>query len=201
MVIFLVIVVILKGVEKFCFWKQFYLFLPLRSWKAGRFERVPLIGNSHSFVTRGFRVSRAPPYHILPAFLNLHGTIIVIYSTQNQKHRQTVLIVFFSKNIHFRKFLYYDCQIFFYLLVKFSAPICTNRYISESKTEIVTCISWSILKHRKISLPRIKLRRASEFCKPYFYTFFNLANYLINSLGCRSHTYHWCHCIARLYLD
>ena len=31
-------------------------------------------GKSHPTVTRGSRVSRAPPHHILPAFLNLHGT-------------------------------------------------------------------------------------------------------------------------------
>ena len=28
--------------------------------------------SSHSIVTRGSRVSRAPPRHILPAFLNLN---------------------------------------------------------------------------------------------------------------------------------
>ena len=38
---------------------------------------MSLTGNSHSFVTRGSRVSRAPPHDKLPgglpAFLNLHG--------------------------------------------------------------------------------------------------------------------------------
>ena len=38
---------------------------------------VSLTGNSHPIVTRGFRVSRAPPHHTLrgrfPAFLYLHG--------------------------------------------------------------------------------------------------------------------------------
>ena len=54
--------------------------LPLRSWKARRFERVSLTGNSHSFVPRDSHVSRAPPHHALrggiPAFLNLHGSFI-----------------------------------------------------------------------------------------------------------------------------
>ena len=30
-------------------------------------------GNSRPIVTRGFRVSRAPPHHTSPAFLNLQG--------------------------------------------------------------------------------------------------------------------------------
>ena len=51
-------------------------FIPLRSWKAWRFERMSLIRNSHTMVTRGSRVPRAPPLHTLreslPAFLNLH---------------------------------------------------------------------------------------------------------------------------------
>ena len=34
---------------------------------------VSLTGNSHPTVTRGSRVSRAPPNHTLPAFLNLNG--------------------------------------------------------------------------------------------------------------------------------
>ena len=29
-------------------------------------------GNSHPIVTRGSRVSRAPPHRTLPTFLNLH---------------------------------------------------------------------------------------------------------------------------------
>ena len=29
--------------------------------------------SSHLIVTRGFRVSPAPPHHTLPAFLNLYG--------------------------------------------------------------------------------------------------------------------------------
>ena len=29
--------------------------------------------SSHPFVTRGFRVFRAPPHHTLPAFLNLNA--------------------------------------------------------------------------------------------------------------------------------
>ena len=35
---------------------------------------MSLTRNSHPNVTRGSRVSRAPPHHTLPAFLNLHGT-------------------------------------------------------------------------------------------------------------------------------
>ena len=34
---------------------------------------MSLRGNSHPILTRGSRVSRAPPHHTLPAFLNLHG--------------------------------------------------------------------------------------------------------------------------------
>ena len=34
---------------------------------------MSLTGNNHPIVTRGSRVSRAPPHHILLAFLNLHG--------------------------------------------------------------------------------------------------------------------------------
>ena len=41
---------------------------------------VSLKRNSRSIVTRGARVSRAPPHHTLrvsvPAFLNLHGIFI-----------------------------------------------------------------------------------------------------------------------------
>ena len=48
--------------------------LPLRSWKAGRFSRMSLTSNSHPIVTRGSRVSRTPPHHTLPAFLNLYGS-------------------------------------------------------------------------------------------------------------------------------
>ena len=52
--------------------------LPLRSWKAGKFERMSLTGNSHPIVTWGSRVSRAKQHNALlkglPVFLNLHGT-------------------------------------------------------------------------------------------------------------------------------
>ena len=61
------------------------LLIKLRAFKARKFERVPLKGNSHSIVTRGFRVSRAPPCHTLrggfSAFLNFHGLKI---NTLNQ---------------------------------------------------------------------------------------------------------------------
>ena len=33
-----------------------------------------VFGNSHPIVTSGSRVSRAPPHHFSPTFLNLHGT-------------------------------------------------------------------------------------------------------------------------------
>ena len=47
--------------------------LPWRSWKAERFQRMFLTGNSHPIVTRGSHVSRVPPHHTLPAVINLHG--------------------------------------------------------------------------------------------------------------------------------
>ena len=34
-----------------------------------------LTGNSHPIVTRGSRVSRAPPHHTLPTFKNLNATL------------------------------------------------------------------------------------------------------------------------------
>ena len=37
---------------------------------------MSLTGNSHPFVTRGSHVSRAPPHHTLPAFVNLHGSYL-----------------------------------------------------------------------------------------------------------------------------
>ena len=47
--------------------------IPLRSSKAGRFLIVSVLLTILSIVTRGSRVSHAPPHHTLPAFLNLHG--------------------------------------------------------------------------------------------------------------------------------
>ena len=38
---------------------------------------MSLTGNIQPIVTRGSRVSRAPPHHTLPAFLNLHGSKII----------------------------------------------------------------------------------------------------------------------------
>ena len=35
---------------------------------------MSLAGKIHPIVTRGSRVSRAPPHHTLPAFLNLNGS-------------------------------------------------------------------------------------------------------------------------------
>ena len=48
-------------------------FISLRSKKAGRLEKILHLENSHSIVTRGSCISRAPPHHILPTFLNLNG--------------------------------------------------------------------------------------------------------------------------------
>ena len=53
-------------------------FITLRSWKAGRFEKMFSFGSSHPNVTRGFLVSRAPPGHTHPRFFKsslkiLHG--------------------------------------------------------------------------------------------------------------------------------
>ena len=38
--------------------------------------------SSHPIVKRGSRVSRAPPHHTLPAFLNLNGMIQVFLTTK-----------------------------------------------------------------------------------------------------------------------
>ena len=56
-----------------------YSIISLRSWEAGRFERMPLIGKSHPIVARG---SRAPPHHTLPAFLNLYGINTMNYTVK-----------------------------------------------------------------------------------------------------------------------
>ena len=48
------------------------ILLPFSSWKPGRFQRIFSFGNSHPIVRR---VSRAPPHHTFPAFLNLDGMI------------------------------------------------------------------------------------------------------------------------------
>ena len=63
------------------FWKWFIekdFYIPLGSGKAGRFEKMFSFGNSHSIVTRGSRLSRAPHHHTLPAFLNLYERKITI---------------------------------------------------------------------------------------------------------------------------
>ena len=44
-----------------------------RSIKAGRFQKMLHFDSSHLIVTRGSRVSRAPPHHTLSAFINLNG--------------------------------------------------------------------------------------------------------------------------------
>ena len=54
--------------------KVIFVRLPLRSKKAGRFEKLLSFARSHSIVTRGsVSLSPAQPDHILPAFLNLNG--------------------------------------------------------------------------------------------------------------------------------
>ena len=45
---------------------------------------MSLTGNCHPIVTRGARVSRAPPHLIFPAFLNIHG-IKPFYSNKFRK--------------------------------------------------------------------------------------------------------------------
>ena len=47
-----------------------------RSKKARRFEKMIHFDSSHSFQTRGSRVSPAPPHHTFSAFLNLNGIFI-----------------------------------------------------------------------------------------------------------------------------
>ena len=49
---------------------NFLTVLPLRSKKAGRFEKMLRFDSSHPILTR---VSRTPPEHTLPAFLKLDG--------------------------------------------------------------------------------------------------------------------------------
>ena len=44
------------------------VFLPLRSWKAGRFEKMFAFGTTHPIVRRDSRVCRAPPQHTSPRF-------------------------------------------------------------------------------------------------------------------------------------
>ena len=46
----------------------------LRSWKAWRFSIASVLLTVRPIVTCGSRVSRAPPHHTLPDFLNLHGS-------------------------------------------------------------------------------------------------------------------------------
>ena len=43
--------------------------------KTGRFSVALLLLTVRPMVTGGFRVSRAPPRHTLPAFQNLHGRL------------------------------------------------------------------------------------------------------------------------------
>ena len=50
---------------------------------------MSLTGNSHSITTRGSRVSRAPPFHTLPVFLNLHGI-----KTRGQEKFPILFLVF-----------------------------------------------------------------------------------------------------------
>ena len=54
---------------------NFSKLVPLRSKKAGRFEKLLSFARSHSVLKRS---SRAPQHHTLPAFLNLKGSTSVI---------------------------------------------------------------------------------------------------------------------------
>jgi len=66
--------------------------VPLRSLKAGRFGRVSLTSNSHPIVTRGSRVSRAPPrqpseeasplFYIFMVLNLLRGVIMPLFLTR-----------------------------------------------------------------------------------------------------------------------
>ena len=52
----------------------FWIFyLPLESWKAGRFGVASILLTVRPMMTCDLRVSRAPPHHTLSAFLNIHG--------------------------------------------------------------------------------------------------------------------------------
>ena len=55
-----------------------------------------LTGNSHPIETRGSRVSRAPPHHTYPAFLNLQG----IKTAPTIKTKQNLYIVIFITNLY-----------------------------------------------------------------------------------------------------
>ena len=55
--------------SRFKFWIKYII----KILKARRFEIILRFDNSQSIVTRGSRVSRAPPHHTLPAFFNLNG--------------------------------------------------------------------------------------------------------------------------------
>ena len=63
---------------------------------------MSLIGNSHPHVTRGYHVSRAPPHHTLPAFLNHYG--IERSSINIFGGRSNDLPVFKKLNFNFQNF-------------------------------------------------------------------------------------------------
>ena len=54
---------------------EIFIHIPLRSKKAGRYAKMLHFDSSLLNVTSDSRVSRAPPHHTLPAFLNLNGSI------------------------------------------------------------------------------------------------------------------------------
>ena len=57
----------------------------MRSKKTGRFEKMLHFDSSQPILTRGSRVSRAPPHHTLPAFLDINGSISIDENYNNKK--------------------------------------------------------------------------------------------------------------------
>ena len=54
---------------------------------------MSLTGNSHSILSRSPRISRAPPHHTLPAFLNLHGMKNIFFvNTIFYQHKMDFLL-------------------------------------------------------------------------------------------------------------
>ena len=69
--------------------KRTFHIVPLRYKKRGDLKKC----NGHPIVTRGSRVSHAPPYHTLPAFLNLHGSF--------QKIIWTISVFYLSNTVSY----------------------------------------------------------------------------------------------------
>ena len=63
--------------------------------------------SSHPIVTRGSRVSRAPPPHTLPAFLNLNGNTIMVLCPEVIQYfqlslKRQIVMALFKKEIIFK---------------------------------------------------------------------------------------------------